>query len=177
MHLCVLIQIRPDRQTLLWSATWPKDVQSIAQDFLKDYYQVTIGSRELKVSQALGWLCCCCRNGLVHAPEWLQTGTLTWAASVLNETGLPHLWSNGLPPAWASPACHPSCRAAHMSTQDLRGMEAGNVQRMLILKQGSTDADCSPSARPSIAARMLWLECHGPDQQLKYVCGAGQPHD
>ena len=49
-----LIQIRPDRQTLLWSATWPKEVQSIAQDFLKDYYQVTIGSRELKVSQALG---------------------------------------------------------------------------------------------------------------------------
>ncbi len=33
-------QIRPDRQTLLWSATWPKDVQSIARDFLKDFYQV-----------------------------------------------------------------------------------------------------------------------------------------
>ena len=45
----MLVQIRPDRQTLLWSATWPKEVQSIAQDFLKDYYQVTIGSRELKV--------------------------------------------------------------------------------------------------------------------------------
>jgi superfamily II DNA/RNA helicase len=43
------LQIRPDRQTLLWSATWPKEVQSIARDFLKDYYQVTIGSRELKV--------------------------------------------------------------------------------------------------------------------------------
>ena len=52
--LRMLVQIRPDRQTLLWSATWPKDVQSIAQDFLKDYYQVTIGSRELKVGQALG---------------------------------------------------------------------------------------------------------------------------
>jgi len=45
----VLLQIRPDRQTLLWSATWPKDVQAIARDFLKDFYQVTIGSRELKV--------------------------------------------------------------------------------------------------------------------------------
>ena len=33
-------QIRPDRQTLLWSATWPKDVQAIARDFLKDFYQV-----------------------------------------------------------------------------------------------------------------------------------------
>ncbi len=43
------LQIRPDRQTLLWSATWPKEVQGIAREFLKDYYQVTIGSRELKV--------------------------------------------------------------------------------------------------------------------------------
>jgi hypothetical protein len=33
-------QIRPDRQTLLWSATWPKEVQSIAKDFLRDAYQV-----------------------------------------------------------------------------------------------------------------------------------------
>lgn len=46
----VMLQIRPDRQTLLWSATWPKEVQAIARDFLKDFYQVTIGSRELKVS-------------------------------------------------------------------------------------------------------------------------------
>jgi len=49
MFSCGCLQIRPDRQTLLWSATWPKEVQGIAQDFLKDYYQVTIGSRELKV--------------------------------------------------------------------------------------------------------------------------------
>lgn len=49
------LQIRPDRQTLLWSATWPKEVQSIAADFLTDYYQVTIGSRELKVANPLHW--------------------------------------------------------------------------------------------------------------------------
>jgi superfamily II DNA/RNA helicase len=41
-------QIRPERQTLLWSATWPKEVQAIARDFLRDFYQVTIGSTELK---------------------------------------------------------------------------------------------------------------------------------
>ncbi|KAK9812207.1 hypothetical protein WJX73_004143 [Symbiochloris irregularis] len=46
-------QIRPDRQTLLWSATWPRDVQSIAQEFLKDFYQVTIGSRDLKANHAI----------------------------------------------------------------------------------------------------------------------------
>ncbi|CAL5219153.1 g933 [Coccomyxa viridis] len=49
----IVNQIRPDRQTLLWSATWPKDVQGIAREFLKDYYQVTIGSRELKANHMI----------------------------------------------------------------------------------------------------------------------------
>lgn len=30
----VVSQIRPDRQTLLFSATWPKEVQRLAADFL-----------------------------------------------------------------------------------------------------------------------------------------------
>jgi superfamily II DNA/RNA helicase len=46
----IVDQIRPDRQTLLWSATWPKEVQSIARDFLKDPYQVIIGSPDLKAN-------------------------------------------------------------------------------------------------------------------------------
>ncbi|KAF8638187.1 hypothetical protein AX17_002384 [Amanita inopinata Kibby_2008] len=40
-------QIRPDRQTLMFSATWPKDVQKLANDFLRDTIQVNIGSMEL----------------------------------------------------------------------------------------------------------------------------------
>ncbi|QRW03619.1 DEAD/DEAH box helicase [Ceratobasidium sp. AG-Ba] len=40
-------QIRPDRQTLMFSATWPKDVQKLASDFLTDMIQVNIGSMEL----------------------------------------------------------------------------------------------------------------------------------
>ncbi|PNG99538.1 ATP-dependent RNA helicase DBP2 [Tetrabaena socialis] len=36
----IVDQIRPDRQTLLWSATWPKEVQAIARDFLQNPYQV-----------------------------------------------------------------------------------------------------------------------------------------
>jgi ATP-dependent RNA helicase DDX5/DBP2 len=43
-------QIRPDRQTLMWSATWPKSIRQMAQDFLKEYIQVTIGSLELSAS-------------------------------------------------------------------------------------------------------------------------------
>uniref|UniRef100_A0A8C7GV90 RNA helicase n=1 Tax=Oncorhynchus kisutch TaxID=8019 RepID=A0A8C7GV90_ONCKI len=33
----IVDQIRPDRQTLMWSATWPKDVRQLAEDFLRDY--------------------------------------------------------------------------------------------------------------------------------------------
>lgn len=40
----IVSQIRPDRQTLMWSATWPKEVQALARDFLKNYYQVSCSS-------------------------------------------------------------------------------------------------------------------------------------
>lgn len=40
-------QIRPDRQVLMWSATWPKEVQNLARDYLQEYYQVTVGSLDL----------------------------------------------------------------------------------------------------------------------------------
>lgn len=37
-------QIRPDRQVLMWSATWPKEVRKLAEDFLNDYVQINIGN-------------------------------------------------------------------------------------------------------------------------------------
>ena len=43
----IVEQIRPDRQTLMFSATWPKEVQRLANDYLNDYMQVTIGSLDL----------------------------------------------------------------------------------------------------------------------------------
>lgn len=43
----IVSQIRPDRQVLMWSATWPPAVQNLARDYLNDYYQVTVGSLEL----------------------------------------------------------------------------------------------------------------------------------
>jgi ATP-dependent RNA helicase DDX5/DBP2 len=46
----IVDQIRPDRQTLMWSATWPKEVKRLAQDYLKDYIQVNVGSMELSAS-------------------------------------------------------------------------------------------------------------------------------
>ena len=46
----IVDQIRPDRQTLMWSATWPKEVQVLAKDYLKDYIQVNIGSLDLSAN-------------------------------------------------------------------------------------------------------------------------------
>ena len=46
----IVSQIRPDRQTLLWSATWPKAVQQLARDFARDPIQVYVGSMDIKAS-------------------------------------------------------------------------------------------------------------------------------
>ncbi|PPS10591.1 hypothetical protein GOBAR_AA10039 [Gossypium barbadense] len=62
----IVSQIRPDRQTLYWSATWPKEVESLARQFLSNPYkmlilgcpnsydvQVIIGSPDLKANQSI----------------------------------------------------------------------------------------------------------------------------
>ncbi|KAM9857582.1 putative ATP-dependent RNA helicase DDX17 [Aulostomus maculatus] len=46
----IVDQIRPDRQTLMWSATWPKEVRQLAEDFLRDYIQINIGALELSAN-------------------------------------------------------------------------------------------------------------------------------
>eukprot|EP00835_Amoeboradix_gromovi_P001402 NODE_63_length_25098_cov_0.440498.p6 type:complete len:422 gc:universal NODE_63_length_25098_cov_0.440498:18904-17639(-) len=49
----IVEQIRPDRQTLMYSATWPKEVKSLARDYLNDYIQVNIGSLELSANSRI----------------------------------------------------------------------------------------------------------------------------
>ncbi|XP_072043106.1 probable ATP-dependent RNA helicase DDX5 [Amphiura filiformis] len=46
----IMDQIRPDRQVLMWSATWPKEVRSLAEDFLRDYVMINIGSLTLSAN-------------------------------------------------------------------------------------------------------------------------------
>ena len=48
-------QIRPDRQVLMWSATWPREIRQLAEDFLVDFwYQHTnIGSTELAANHSI----------------------------------------------------------------------------------------------------------------------------
>ena len=49
----IIGQIRPDRQTLMWSATWPKEVRQLAADYLKDFIQVNIGSMDLSANHRI----------------------------------------------------------------------------------------------------------------------------
>ena len=46
----IMHQIRPDRQVLMWSATWPKEVRNLAEEFLVNYVQVNIGSMNLSAN-------------------------------------------------------------------------------------------------------------------------------
>jgi ATP-dependent RNA helicase DDX5/DBP2 len=47
-------QVRPDRQTLLWSATWPKSIQHLARDLCKeDPVHINIGSMDLTANHRI----------------------------------------------------------------------------------------------------------------------------
>ncbi|XP_051167670.1 uncharacterized protein LOC127285609 isoform X2 [Leptopilina boulardi] len=46
----IIGQIRPDRQVLMWSATWPKEVRNLAEEFLTDYIHLNIGSLNLSAN-------------------------------------------------------------------------------------------------------------------------------
>ncbi|EME88749.1 uncharacterized protein MYCFIDRAFT_58038 [Pseudocercospora fijiensis CIRAD86] len=49
----IISQIRPDRQTCMWSATWPKEVKALARDYQQDFIQVNIGSHELAANHRI----------------------------------------------------------------------------------------------------------------------------
>lgn len=46
----IIEQIRPERQTLMFSATWPKEVQQLAYDFIQEYVFINIGSLDLRAN-------------------------------------------------------------------------------------------------------------------------------
>lgn len=49
----IISQIRPDRQTLMWSATWPKEVRQLASEFQTNFIQVNIGSLDLSANHRI----------------------------------------------------------------------------------------------------------------------------
>lgn len=58
----IIEQIRPDRQVVMWSATWPKEVQALAGDFLNDYIQINIGSMNLSANHNIRQIVDICQD-------------------------------------------------------------------------------------------------------------------
>merc|ERR1711953_1625410 len=47
-------QIRPDRQTLMWSATWPREVQRLARDICRENpVHINVGSLDLRAAHTI----------------------------------------------------------------------------------------------------------------------------
>lgn len=46
----ILNVVRPERQTLMFSATWPKEVAALSKNFMKDPVTITVGSAELQAN-------------------------------------------------------------------------------------------------------------------------------
>ena len=47
----IFSQVRPDRQVLMLSATWPRNVQKLTEEFLsKNYIHINVGSMELSAN-------------------------------------------------------------------------------------------------------------------------------
>ncbi|KAG0441412.1 ATP-dependent RNA helicase DBP2 [Dictyocoela muelleri] len=44
----IIPETNPNRQTLMWSATWPKEVRELAEKFMKEYIQVNVGCEDLR---------------------------------------------------------------------------------------------------------------------------------
>jgi len=63
----IIGQIRPDRQTLMWSATWPKEVQKMANDFLTDPIHLQVGSTELTANKNILQIVDVCDENQKHS--------------------------------------------------------------------------------------------------------------
>lgn len=49
----IVTPVRADRQTLMFSATWPTEIQRLAMEFLVKPVKVTIGSEDLAASHSV----------------------------------------------------------------------------------------------------------------------------
>jgi len=62
----IIDQIRPDRQTLMWSATWPKEVRRLAEDFLTDPIHLQVGSLNISANHNILQIIDVCQESEKH---------------------------------------------------------------------------------------------------------------
>ncbi|XP_063995859.1 ATP-dependent RNA helicase p62-like isoform X1 [Diachasmimorpha longicaudata] len=79
----IIEQIRPDRQVLMWSATWPKEVRNLAEEYLTDYTQLNIGSLSLSANHNILQIVDVCQE---HEKE-SKLGTLLQEIGNVNDDG------------------------------------------------------------------------------------------
>ena len=49
----IIEKLGPERQTMMFSATWPKEIRQLASDYLKDPVHMVIGSNELTTNSSI----------------------------------------------------------------------------------------------------------------------------
>ncbi|KAM0681302.1 hypothetical protein GINT2_000501 [Glugoides intestinalis] len=49
----IIPKTHKDRQSLMWSATWPREVRSLAMEYMKNFIQVTVGDDDLKANSKI----------------------------------------------------------------------------------------------------------------------------
>ncbi|MCP9264836.1 putative ATP-dependent RNA helicase DDX5 [Dirofilaria immitis] len=86
----IVSMIRPDRQTLMFSATWPKEVRTLAKDFLTDPVFVNVGSLKLAANNNI--------KQLQHCKTLIFVGmkrTADWLTRLVRKQGYPALSLHG----------------------------------------------------------------------------------
>lgn len=77
-NYCVLLCWQPDRQVLMWSATWPKEVRNLAEEFLNNYIQINIGSMTLSANHNIHQIVEVCDD--VEKPQmWVPASSTRFA--------------------------------------------------------------------------------------------------
>jgi len=58
----IISSLPSKRQTLMWSATWPTEIQSLAAEFMRDYEYIGVDSEKLKANPNIKQVIIPCRN-------------------------------------------------------------------------------------------------------------------
>lgn len=58
----IIGQIRPDRQTVMFSATWPNEIVQLAKEFFCNPVQVNIGTLSLQANKKITQIIEVCKN-------------------------------------------------------------------------------------------------------------------
>lgn len=63
----------------MWSATWPREVRQLAEDFLKDYVHINIGALELSANHNILQIVDVCNDGEKDDKYVLPSATKTYS--------------------------------------------------------------------------------------------------